>query len=209
MTLRDYIIEYRNKNNLSQRQFAIKCNLSNGFISMIENNYNPKTEKPVILSPNSLKKLAVGMEIPLEHLLAQAEDAASMVCELYDDFVKVTTPWEDEFKRRVIDFLQSANKEYLEKQMIDSEYINWEINESTADISFERACEIADNLGLSIDYLVGRSKFIGKAKKLATNFDDELSEKKRHLIEAINLMDESDVAKLSAHVDRLVARQKK
>ena len=36
MTLKDLVIKYRADNGLSQRQFALQCGLSNGYISMLE-----------------------------------------------------------------------------------------------------------------------------------------------------------------------------
>lgn len=41
MTLKDLVIKYRTENGLSQRQFALQCGLSNGYISMIERGVNP------------------------------------------------------------------------------------------------------------------------------------------------------------------------
>lgn len=43
MTLSDFVKEYRKEHDLSQRQFAAICGLSNGYISMLEKNMNPKT----------------------------------------------------------------------------------------------------------------------------------------------------------------------
>lgn len=36
MTLGEFIRKYRSEHDLSQRQFALKCGLSNGYISMLE-----------------------------------------------------------------------------------------------------------------------------------------------------------------------------
>ena len=47
MTLSDLVQEYRREHGLSQRQFASICGLSNGYISMLERNVNPKTGQPV------------------------------------------------------------------------------------------------------------------------------------------------------------------
>ena len=42
MKLGDLIRKYREQHDLSQRQFAISCGLSNGYISMLEKGRNPK-----------------------------------------------------------------------------------------------------------------------------------------------------------------------
>ena len=47
MTLGEYIKRYRKEHDLSQRQFAAQCGLSNGYISMLERGENPKTHKPI------------------------------------------------------------------------------------------------------------------------------------------------------------------
>jgi len=74
MTLSELIKEYRKDHRLSQRQFAIKCNVSNVHISMLENNLNPRTGKPLTPTLPMLKKIADGMNISLDELLARTED---------------------------------------------------------------------------------------------------------------------------------------
>ena len=61
MTLQEYIINYRTEHDLSQRQFAKMCDISSGYMSMIENNINPKTGKPPVLTFQTVKKLATAM----------------------------------------------------------------------------------------------------------------------------------------------------
>ena len=74
MTLSELIKEYRKDHQLSQRQFAIKCNVSNVHISMLENNMNPRTGKPLTPTLPMLKKIADGMNITLDELLSKTED---------------------------------------------------------------------------------------------------------------------------------------
>lgn len=74
MTLGDYIRCYRKKENLSQREFAIKCNLSNGYISMLERGLNPKTKEPITPSLNQLKKIADGMGVTVNDILLAVDD---------------------------------------------------------------------------------------------------------------------------------------
>ena len=44
MTIGKIIKNYREEKNMSQRQFARKCKLSNGYIAMLERGINPKTK---------------------------------------------------------------------------------------------------------------------------------------------------------------------
>lgn len=74
MKLKDLLITYRENNNLSQRQFAQRCKLSNGYISMLEKGINPNTGLPVTPTIPVLTKLASGMNISLHQLLSMADD---------------------------------------------------------------------------------------------------------------------------------------
>lgn len=74
MQLRDLIRNYRTTHGLSQRQFAIQCDLSNGYISILEKGMNPNTGKPVTPTIPQLKKLADGMSMTLAELFEQVDD---------------------------------------------------------------------------------------------------------------------------------------
>lgn len=75
MRLSEIIKEYRLQNGLSQRQFAIKCrDVSNGYLSMLENECNPATGKPIIPSIPKLKSIAEAMEMTLDALIGMADD---------------------------------------------------------------------------------------------------------------------------------------
>lgn len=74
MKLGDLIREYRESHDLSQRQFAILCDLSNGYISILEKGINPSTGKPVTPTLPQLKKLADGMNMTLTELFDKVDD---------------------------------------------------------------------------------------------------------------------------------------
>lgn len=74
MKLGELIQEYRNKNNLSQRQFALACGVSNGFISMIEKNINPNTQESITPSIKKLKQIADAMHLTLMELCSLVDD---------------------------------------------------------------------------------------------------------------------------------------
>ena len=74
MKLRDLIKNYRDDHDLSQRQFANQCNLSNGYISILERGANPKAGKPVTPTIPQLKKLADGMAMTLNELFEKVDD---------------------------------------------------------------------------------------------------------------------------------------
>lgn len=74
MTLGDYIRAYRKKAKISQREFARLCDLSNGYVSMLERGINPNTKEPITPSLTLLKKLADGMCVTVNDILAEVDD---------------------------------------------------------------------------------------------------------------------------------------
>ena len=74
MKLGDLIREYRLAHDCSQRQLAIACGLSNGYISILEKGINPNTGRPVTPTIPQLKKLASGMGMSLMELLDKVDD---------------------------------------------------------------------------------------------------------------------------------------
>lgn len=74
MRLGELISMYLKDNDLSQRQFSIKCGLSNGYISMLINNRNPKSGKPPVPSLSTLLSIASGMGMTLDDMLRKVED---------------------------------------------------------------------------------------------------------------------------------------
>lgn len=74
MKLGDLIREYREQHDLSQRQFADRCDLSNGYISILEKGANPNTGKPVTPTIPQLKKLASGLGMSMMDMLELVDD---------------------------------------------------------------------------------------------------------------------------------------
>lgn len=74
MTLGEFIKQYRDLHSLSQRQFAHQCHVSNGYISMLEKNMNPKTGRPLTPQISMLRNIAVGMGMTLSDLLTTVDD---------------------------------------------------------------------------------------------------------------------------------------
>lgn len=95
MKLGELIQEYRREKNMSQRQFAIACSLSNGYIAMLERGgINPKTNQPIVPTITALKKIANGMGISLSDLFTKADDmqVALLEDDIAEDFKKIFTP---------------------------------------------------------------------------------------------------------------------
>lgn len=75
MRLGEIIAKYRKEHALSQRQFSALCDgVSNGYISMIENDRNPSTGKPIIPSLDKLSVIAGAMGMTLHELISILDD---------------------------------------------------------------------------------------------------------------------------------------
>ncbi len=74
MKLGDMIKGYREEHGISQRQFALSCGLSNGYIAMIERGENPKTKRPIEPTLNNLKKIASCMGITAAELMESVDN---------------------------------------------------------------------------------------------------------------------------------------
>lgn len=74
MKLSAIISDFRKRINISQREFARRCNLSNSYISFIENDVNPRTGKPMTPTIEKYKKLADGMDMTLHQLFEILDD---------------------------------------------------------------------------------------------------------------------------------------
>lgn len=110
MTLGKIIKEYREMHNLSQRQFALLCNVSNGYISMLEEDRNPKTNEAIIPSLVTMKKLSKAMGMTLNDLMNKVDD---MEISLRDK--KVLTQKND---ARTTEFIALFEKLTAEQQTI-------------------------------------------------------------------------------------------
>lgn len=93
MHIGEIITAFCDSKGLSYRQFALKCGLTNGYISMLINGANPKTGKPLRPSFETYTKLANGMNITINGLFEIMDDApistAPVIGELDADEVEL------------------------------------------------------------------------------------------------------------------------
>ena len=68
MKIGELIVDYRKRMNISQREFSRRCDLSNSYISFLENDKNPKTGKPLVPTIEQYNKIANGMNITVQKL---------------------------------------------------------------------------------------------------------------------------------------------
>lgn len=69
MKLGTIIRSYREEHNLSLDELSNNCGLSKGYISMLENGINPRSNKPIAPTLPTLNKIASGLKIDLDKLL--------------------------------------------------------------------------------------------------------------------------------------------
>lgn len=74
MHLGEVIKEFRKNHDLSMQAFADKCNVSKGYIAMLEKNINSKTGEPVVPSIETFIKASRAMNIPLNDLIDMVDE---------------------------------------------------------------------------------------------------------------------------------------
>jgi len=99
MTLGEIIQEYRESNNMSQRQFAERCGLSNAYISILEKNESPKTKEAPSPTLAVFKDIADELGISVHELMTKANETkvsmgqrmeySQLRKEIHDDVVAI------------------------------------------------------------------------------------------------------------------------
>lgn len=99
MTLGEIIQEYREANNMSQRQFAERCGLSNAYISILEKNESPKTKEAPSPTLAVFKDIADELGISVHELMTKANETkvsmgqrmeySQLRKEIHDDVVAI------------------------------------------------------------------------------------------------------------------------
>ena len=73
MTLGEIVKQYRTDHGLSLRDFSKLCGLSNGYISMLEKNENPRSKKPIAPSLDTVRVISDTIGISLDDLLEKMD----------------------------------------------------------------------------------------------------------------------------------------
>lgn len=74
MDIGSIIKGYRQRNNISLRDFATKCGTSHSYIAMLEAGKNSKTGEPIVPSLIMLNKIAKGLGMTINELVEQCDD---------------------------------------------------------------------------------------------------------------------------------------
>lgn len=76
MTLSQIVKQFRTERGLSQRQFSAMCNMSTGYVSMLEEGVNPRTKEPLVPSLVTMRKIAIAMGMSLDELMSMVDGDA-------------------------------------------------------------------------------------------------------------------------------------
>lgn len=87
MTLGDYISNFRRERGMSMDEFAALCHLSKGYISMLENNRNPRNNQPIAPSLETFQSVAKATGVELNELLGLLERGQPITLEKNDTSV--------------------------------------------------------------------------------------------------------------------------
>ena len=106
MKLSNIITDYRNHEQISQREFARRCGLSNSYISFIENEYNPRTGKPIVPTLEQYQKIASGMGLTVHELFERLDEDSPVDLHVSDvSSVPIVVP-NNELFNKVVNFME-------------------------------------------------------------------------------------------------------
>lgn len=80
MKLGEFVKNYRAEKGMSMRSFAAASGLSIGYISMLENNRNPKTNEPITPSIETYKAVSKATGVNLGELVSIVSDNIDISC---------------------------------------------------------------------------------------------------------------------------------
>jgi transcriptional regulator with XRE-family HTH domain len=121
----DFIKQYRDANNLSQREFAKRCNVSNGYISMLEEGKNPKTNEPIVPTLATYGKIANAMGMTVNDLFSRIADMPITVSSIKN------TPDENNLTEGEKEFLELFRMLPDEEQQLYLEMLRARLNART------------------------------------------------------------------------------
>ena len=124
MKLSDFVIKYREEHGLSQRQLAQKCDLSNGYISMLEKGINPSTGLPLIPTLANVKKLASGMGMTMNDLLPLIDDVEVNIDEM-ENILNSTTQKDSGMMIELLKLFISLPDEGKRNALEHLKYLAW------------------------------------------------------------------------------------
>lgn len=107
MSLDQIIRSFREENNLSMQEFANRSGLSKGYISMLEKGQHPQSQRALVPSLETYRKLASAMCISLDSLLSIVDGDAEIAVNVPPSPSLVLSPEET----RLVEDYRDASEE--------------------------------------------------------------------------------------------------
>ena len=111
MFLGDIIKQYREANNLSQRDFAKKCNLSHTYISALEKKIDSRSGKKIAPTVDAVKNISIALDISLYDLLKMLDDKKEFTVNINKNEIDLSNLTRDDidYLKKQADYLRYKN----------------------------------------------------------------------------------------------------
>jgi len=140
MFFSERLVQLRKLHGLTQKQLATDLQLSELAIQ----HYESRRRKPAF---DILISLASYFDVSLDYLVGRSDNPTK---------VSFSSSWEECFRERLSEILPNFDRVDLLDGGVDIEFLE-AIADNKHYLTFHDACGIADELGVSLDYLVGLS----------------------------------------------------
>lgn len=157
MKLEEIIRQYRESERITMQEFANRCGLSKGYISMLEKGKHPQNQRRLAPSLETYQKLALAMNLSLDALLAMMDDDTLISLNFENDDV-VYSDNTTKISKRILDLITEKKISYgaLSAQTkIPKSALQRYATGETEKIPMNRLESIAQALGVSAAYLLG------------------------------------------------------
>ena len=99
MKLSEFVSNYLKTHSMSYRAFAARSGLTSGYISMLINECNPKTGKPIVPSIVTYNNLARAMGMSIDELFAAIDNAPVSLSKVDSNLINDGSLYEGEIRR--------------------------------------------------------------------------------------------------------------
>lgn len=111
MTLGDIIKKYREDHGISMDAFSKKSGISKAYISILEKNKRPGTEKPVAPSINCIKQAADGMDMDFNVLFSMIDSDVTLNDTDDDWKPTLSKKEENDINKKAENFIESIDSD--------------------------------------------------------------------------------------------------
>lgn len=135
MKLEELLRAFREENNLTMQEFADRCGLSKGYVSMLEKGKHPQSQRRLVPSLETLKKISVGMNLTMDELLPMLD--GNTVVSLVKESPDTLSPDE---RQLIEDYrgLTPPGQEYIRQTMAMAKMSYSEKNDALPDLEDAR-----------------------------------------------------------------------